>query len=128
MAFPQAETAAVTSTAAIPKSFHIDRRAGRLAAEIAAGGDPDELLSDSQLAELTGMSVVWFQIARSRGYGPPFVRLSPRRVRTKRSAYVAWLEARTHRSTSEYTTTGGRKLGSRVVDGKVVAPEPADAA
>jgi predicted DNA-binding transcriptional regulator AlpA len=108
----------------LPQRIHIDRRADKLAAEIAAGGDPDELLSDSQLSELTGLSVQWFQIARVRGFGPPFVRLSPRRVRTRRADYVAWLRARTHRSSAEYRDpdepAAGRKRGSRVVDGRVV--------
>lgn len=113
----------------IPQRFHIDKRADRLAAEIAAGGDPDELLSDSQLAELSGMSIQWFQIGRVKGYAPPFIRLSPRRVRTRRADYVRWLEQRTHLRTSEYADPAappqGRKPGSRVIDGKVVAPEEA---
>src|SRR5260370_88018 len=54
-----------------PRRHHIDKRAGALAAEIAAGGDPDELLSDSQLAELSGLSVQFFQIGRVKGYAPP---------------------------------------------------------
>jgi predicted DNA-binding transcriptional regulator AlpA len=129
MTYPQTETSAVALDTATPRSFHLDRRAGRLAGEIAAGGDPDELLSDSQLAELTGYSVVWFQVARCKGYAPPFVRLSPRRVRTRRSDYVQWLLERTHRATSEYDTGAtGRKPGSKVIGGKVIAPEPVDAA
>lgn len=106
-----------------PRKLHLDKRADKLAADIAAGGDPDELLSDRQLAQLTGYSVQWFQIARCKGFAPPYVRLSPRRVRTRRSDYVRWLEARTHRATAEYVTVNtGRKAGSRVLDGRVIPP------
>ena len=34
---------------------YIDKRAAKVATEIAAGGDPDELLSTSELAEITGL-------------------------------------------------------------------------
>ncbi len=113
-----------TGQSTAPRRHHIDKRAGALAAEIAAGGDPDELLSDSQLAELSGLSVQFFQIGRVKGYAPPFIRLSPRRVRTRRRDYTRWLEDRTHLRTSEYADPLapriGRKPGSRVVAGKVV--------
>jgi hypothetical protein len=116
-----------TGQSTAPRRHHIDKRAGALAAEIAAGGDPDELLSDSQLAELSGLSVQFFQIGRVKGYAPLFIRLSPRRVRTRRRDYVAWLEQRTHLRTSEYADPlaprMGRKPGSRVVGGKVLRPE-----
>src|SRR6266568_722168 len=84
------DTSITALSTGLPK-HHLDKRAGKLAAEIAAGGDPDELLSDNQLAELSGLSIQWFQIGRVRGYAPPFIRLSPRRIRTRRSDYVAWL-------------------------------------
>ena len=105
--------------------YHIDRRAGRLAADIAAG-DPDELLSTRQIALLSGLSEQWFEIARGKGLGPPFIRMSARRIRYRRDSYVAWLMARAHQSTAEYSTTnlGGRVPGSRVVDGHVVEPPP----
>jgi predicted DNA-binding transcriptional regulator AlpA len=87
------------------RRHHIDQRAARLADEIQAGGDPDQLLSDNDLHELTGLSTAWFRIGRTKGYAPPFVRLSPRVVMTKRSDYVAWLRERTHLRTSEYIDT-----------------------
>jgi predicted DNA-binding transcriptional regulator AlpA len=109
--------------AALPNDivYHIDR----LAADIAAG-DPDELLSTRQIALLSGLSEQWFEIARGKGLGPPFVRMSARRIRYRRDDYVAWLQARSHQSTAEYSTTnlGGRTPGSRVVDGHVVEPPP----
>jgi predicted DNA-binding transcriptional regulator AlpA len=114
----------------VPRRHHIDRRAGKLAAEIAAGGDPDQLLSDHELSELTGLSRQWFTVARVRGFAPPFVRLSPRVVRTRRSDYVAWLEERTHLRTAEYADADapyrGRQKGSRVIDGKVIPPAQED--
>jgi predicted DNA-binding transcriptional regulator AlpA len=104
----------------IPATHHIDRRAGKLAAEIAAGGDPDELLSAKELAELADMSVQFFDIGRIRGYGPRFVRLSPRRIRYRRADFVEWLEARTYQRTSDYEhqiSGFGRKPGTKIVGG-----------
>ena len=97
---------------------YIDKRAAKVATEIAAGGDPDELLSTSELAEITGLSTQFYEIGRVNGYGPKFVRLSPRRVRYRRADVLAWLEERTYARTAEYEhQLSGRKLGSRVVGG-----------
>jgi predicted DNA-binding transcriptional regulator AlpA len=83
-----------------PGSHHVDRRASDLIAQ--GTGDPDDLLSTSDLAEWTGLSVQFFEIGRHRGYGPSYIRLSPRRIRYKRADVLAWLTARTHHRTSEY--------------------------
>jgi predicted DNA-binding transcriptional regulator AlpA len=106
-----------------PQRHHLDRRAADIAAE-AAEGDCDDLMTTSELAEMLGISVQWLEIGRSKSYGPPFVRLSPRRVRYNRSDVIAWLAERTHAATSEYETgRPGRRSGSRVVDGRVVEPD-----
>jgi hypothetical protein len=108
-----------------PNTRHnIDRRAGKLASEL-ADGDPDQLDSTTDLSELLGISPEWLEIGRNRGYGPPFVVLSPKRIRYKRSDVVAWLRERTYNRTSQYEhQSTGRAAGCRVVDGKVIRAEP----
>jgi predicted DNA-binding transcriptional regulator AlpA len=106
----------------IPGTFHIDRRAGKILAEFAAT-DPDELLSTDQVAELLGVSSQWVTIGRSKGYGPPYIVIGPRRIRYRRSSLAAFLNERAFQNTSEYAhgvTSGARKVGDKVVDGKVV--------
>ena len=41
------------------------------------------------------------RVGRHKGYGPPFIKLSPRQVRYRRDAVLAWLQERTYRSTAE---------------------------
>lgn len=83
-------------------THHIDQRASEVAAKVSNGGSGDDLLATAEIARLSGLSTQFFEILRSRGLGPRFIRLSPRRVRYLRKDFVAWLEERAHRSTSEY--------------------------
>lgn len=76
---------------------HLDRRAADLAA--ASAGPPDELLSTRDLCDWLGVSVGWCEVARHKGLGPTFVKLSPRCVRYRRSDVLAWLESRARRRT-----------------------------
>jgi hypothetical protein len=127
MTSPQTDTAVAVALSG-PR-YHLDRRASKIAATVAASGDLDELLSTSVAADLLGVSEQWLEIKRCRGGGPIFWRLSTRRVRYSRRALLEFLAEREHASTAEYASCAtGRKPGSRVVDGKVVGPEPADAA
>jgi predicted DNA-binding transcriptional regulator AlpA len=80
---------------------HLDRRAAKLF-ELLSEDSVDDLLNTRQLAEWLGVSIEWCEIGRSKGWGPPFVRVGPRRIRYRRADVVAWLKARTHASTSEY--------------------------
>jgi predicted DNA-binding transcriptional regulator AlpA len=84
-----------------PKTYHIDKRAGAVAA--ATTGSGDELLTTPQAAVWLGVSTQWLEIARHRGSGgPPFERLSSRMIRYRRSKVLAWLDERSHSATSEY--------------------------
>jgi hypothetical protein len=84
----------------LPK-HHLDKRAGDLIA--AGGGDTDDLLTTKQVATWLGVSVQWLEIGRSKGYGPPFVRLAKKRgVRYKRSTVLKWLAEREYACTAEY--------------------------
>ncbi len=105
---------------------HLDRRALDLI-EAANEGTDDELLSTPRTAVWLGVSPEWLEIGRSKGWGPPYLRLSPRRVRYCRGDVKRWLQERLHRSTAEYAdplaSRAGRQPGSRVVAGKVLRPE-----
>jgi hypothetical protein len=83
----------------IPRKHHLDRRADRLQAE---GGSDDEMLSTADVASWLGISIQFLEIGRSRGFGPPFKKLSPRCIRYQRGDVRKWLRARTHASTAEY--------------------------
>jgi len=82
-------------------THHLDRRALDLI-EAANEGTDDDLMSTPRLAVLLGVSPGWLEIGRSRGWGPPFLKLSPRRVRYHRGTVKAWLQERAYRSTAEY--------------------------
>jgi len=84
----------------MPTQHHLDPRADEIAA-ILSPGDPDQHFTTPELSKLLGISTDWLTNGRSQGYGPPFVRLSPRAVRYRRSDIVGWLESRTYRNTTE---------------------------
>lgn len=52
----------------------------------------ERLLTEKQAAELTGLSVFWFQRKRWEGGGPPFVKFA-RAVRYKESDLAAWINS-----------------------------------
>jgi hypothetical protein len=85
---------------------HLDRRALDLI-EMANQGTDDELLTTTQVAVWFGLSPEWLEIGRSKGWGPPYLRLSPRRIRYRRGSCKLWLQERAHRSTGEYETQAG---------------------
>ena len=83
---------------------HIDRRAAAIVEQDTA--DPDALLSTSDTAEWLGVSVQWLEIGRHKGYGPRFLKLSPKVVRYRRADVLAWLTERAHQRTAEYRKRG----------------------
>jgi len=106
MTTQQNNTAAAASAARVrhdPKYFLLDRRAHDIAGQ-AIGADPELLLNTKQLAGWLGMSVQWAEIARSRGYGPPYRRLGKRAIRYRVGDVLIWLEERAHKATAEYGT------------------------
>lgn len=60
------------------------------------------LLTEKEVAKETGFAIRTLQNWRSRGGGPPFVRVSARAVRYRRSDIQRWIETRLLTSTSEY--------------------------
>jgi predicted DNA-binding transcriptional regulator AlpA len=88
-----------------PKKFLLlDRRAQQIAS-IAIGADPDLLLDTRQTAEWLTVSVVWLEIGRSKGYGPPFRKLGTRSVRYRVGDVIAWLETRKQIAENKTATT-----------------------
>ena len=83
-----------------PPHHQIDCRADAIAAK--GEGHPDDLLTTRQMAEWFCLSVQWFEIGRSKGWGPPFLRLAPQVIRYHRGTARTWLLDRLYRSTAEY--------------------------
>jgi predicted DNA-binding transcriptional regulator AlpA len=81
-------------------NMHLDRRADAIAETVSDG---DDLLNTAQIAKLLGVSTQWVEIGRTRGYGPPFIRIGQRGIRYRRDALRSWLKERAeYRSTREY--------------------------
>jgi hypothetical protein len=87
-----------------PKVFHIDRRAGQLVAQFGdeASSNLDDLLTTEAVAEWLGVSKQFLEIRRGQNNGPPFKRISPRKIMYLRSDVLAWLRRRTFASTKDY--------------------------
>src|SRR5262249_49770776 len=77
-----------------PKYHHLDSHADTVAQRI-SDGDPNDLLDAKTVAKVLQISVSWLANARGKGFGPPFVRLSPSNARYRRSDLLAWLASRT---------------------------------
>lgn len=85
-----------------PRKLHLDRRAKTLTSVEAAKGPPDQLITTPVLCAWLGVSLQWAEIGRHKGYGPPYKRLGPNRIRYRRGEVLAWLDERTHSCTEEY--------------------------
>lgn len=62
---------------------------------------PEELLSPKALAALMGVTCSHLQRLRTDGGGPPFLKLSTRRVAYRSGDINAWLNGRVVRTTAE---------------------------
>ena len=67
----------------------------------------DPILSEGEVATWLATSRATLQRQRSHGGGPPFVRLSERRVGYRRSAVEQWLNTRTCRQIGEIPVSAG---------------------
>ncbi len=79
------------------RKHHLDRRAATIADDHGEG-DPDDLLSTRELALWLGTTEQWCEAGRLKGYGPRFIKLSPKLVRYRRSDVLQWLRSRTQRA------------------------------
>ena len=87
--------------AARKRKHHLDKRADALITS-SDGQNDDDLLSTPQLADWLGTSTQFLEIARSRGFGPRFLKISSRRIRYRREDVIIWLAERSHAGTAEY--------------------------
>ncbi len=69
----------------------------------------DQLVCTKRMAKLLGVSTQWLEIGRVHGYGPPFIKLTPRMVRYRIGDVKKWLADRVYHSTSEYNSNSGEK-------------------
>jgi hypothetical protein len=84
-----------------PRTHHIDRRAAQIVAARDDSDNDDDLLTTGGVATWLGVSTQWLEIARSKNYGPRYVRVSPRRIMYRRGDVLVWLVARTRGGTTE---------------------------
>ena len=63
--------------------------------------DFEDLMTTDDYTRFVGISRVTAERQRMRGDGPPFLKLSKRCVRYRRSDVAAWLEASVRSSTSD---------------------------
>jgi hypothetical protein len=84
-----------------PHRHQLDRRAEQL---ITVSGDNDhtELLTTDEVAEWFGVTPEWLRIGRVNKFGPPFLRIAPKKVRYRRADVLAWLDERKFNCTAEY--------------------------
>ncbi|MBK5956890.1 hypothetical protein CCR97_01480 [Rhodoplanes elegans] len=75
----------------VPARHGIDRRARDISK--LSTGHPDDLITTAQLAAWLGVSIQWAEIGRSKGWGPPYIKLG-RRVAYRRGSVLAWLAER----------------------------------
>lgn len=85
----------------IPKRHHFDKCADQLIER--SNSTSDDLLTTRQVADWFQVSPQWLQIGRTKGYGPPFVRIGGR-VRYPKDTSVQYLRDRLHQSTAEYAS------------------------
>ncbi len=62
----------------------------------------DPLLSTKQAAQILGVSIAFLERDRWAGARVPFVKMGSRAVRYRHSDLLAYIESRTHYSTSQY--------------------------
>lgn len=67
--------------------------------------DPDVLLDAKQVARIINMSPKFVEGRRVRGGGIPYIKVG-RYVRYRRNDVEAWLDSRTHTSTSQRLPRG----------------------
>lgn len=82
-----------------PNRLHLDKRATLINSQT---GSDDDLLDTLQTASWLSVSTQWLEIGRSKGWGPPFERLSPTTIRYRRGAIRAWLVEREYACTAAY--------------------------
>ena len=82
-----------------PQRHHVDPFAPAVIG-VLAEGDMDDLFTPEQVAEYQRVKISWLNVARSLGYGPPFIKVGPHMIRYRRGDLLKWLRSRvTHHKT-----------------------------
>lgn len=76
-----------------PRYHLLDRRALALVAA-GADSDPNDVLDQKQMSEWFGLAESWFEFARHKGFGPPFMRPTLRTIRYRKRDVIKWLRQR----------------------------------
>ena len=116
MSKPKKKPLVKVVTANNPATFHLDKRAGDILAAIATAGSDDALLTTPQVADLLRVSTQWVEIRRTRGGGPPFVRLSHKVVRYPLGGLRQFIKQREYARTAEYLSKRGAKNKGTLLD------------
>jgi predicted DNA-binding transcriptional regulator AlpA len=77
-----------------PQRRKIDKTADTAIAQ-APRGDDDLLLDTASTAVWLGVSHQWLELARCKGYGPRYVKVTNRLVRYRKGDIVEYLKSRT---------------------------------
>jgi hypothetical protein len=84
-----------------PSTVDTDSHVESLAAF--AVGSPEDALTTKAAAAILNVSTQWLEKGRHEGYGPPYIRLSPKLVRYVRGQLAAWVAAQqVHTCVREY--------------------------
>jgi len=66
--------------------------------------EPTSLLTEAQAARLLNFTPRFLQARRARGDGPPFVFISARAIRYRRSDLLEWIESHVRTSAADRRT------------------------
>jgi hypothetical protein len=77
-----------------PRKLKIDKTAEVVVAR-APDGDDDALLDTASTAVWLGVSTQWLELARCKGYGPRYVKVTARLVRYRKGDLLGYLRSRT---------------------------------
>lgn len=94
--------------AKVPMRHGIDRRAHQIIEQDTSPED-DKLMTTLECANYLGVSEQFLTIARSKGYGPPWQRISPTVIRYSKIQLRTWLAERTYLHTHDYKRPKGKK-------------------
>jgi len=98
----------------LQKTHHIDARIEALIAKIEREGIPP-VFDTPKCAEILEVSEEWLEIGRSSGYGPPYVKPSPKMIRYTARGVLEYLNERMiyrHKLVKQRA----RKRAQRIID------------
>ena len=79
---------------------------------MAALHENDEMLDTKAVAAWLGIAPITIAKGRCTGLGPPYVRLTPKAIRYRKSDVEKWLNEQTFSNTAQYETGAEQKLAA----------------